>query len=224
MNPCFITRREPGSNDIDGRAPSGHERGVSDEASFPVAPVAVRELAERCIDACRRALGGMELDYSEESLALLDHWIGQAPPDKPEMIDLLAPMAGAYFGELARRRLGGAWVMRGLEPGSWRVEVKEFGLSFSPVGMAAEAVARGDAEGYDATLAAAGHEGVVATRLGELPEVTEEEFYSLTGRMEALVVVVDFLADLKRQDAEDEAADRDEGAEAEGEEDEEKAE
>ena len=52
------------------------------------------------------------------------------------------------------------------------------------------AVARGDAEGYDATLAAAGHEGVVATRLGELPEVTEEEFYSLTGRMEALVVEV----------------------------------
>ncbi|MCC6996348.1 MAG: hypothetical protein IT370_17185 [Deltaproteobacteria bacterium] len=178
---------------------------MSDEALFPAA---VRELAERCIEACRRALGGLEMDYSEESLALLDHWIGQAPPDKPEMIDLVAPMAGAYFGELARRRLGGAWVLRGLEPGSWRVEVKEFGLSFSPVGMAAEAVARGDAEGYDATLAAAGHEAVVATRLGELPEVTEEEFYSLTGRLEALVVVVDFLADLKRQDAEDEAADK----------------
>jgi len=168
-------------------------------------PVAARELAERCIVACRTATG-MILDYSEESLAVLDHWVSQAG-DKPEMVDLVAPLAGAYFGELTRRRFGAAWVMRGLEPASWRVELASFGLTWSPVAMAAEAVAGAEVDGYDATLQAGAREALVAERLAQLPPVPEDEFYSLTGRLEALEVVVDFLADLERQDREDAEAD-----------------
>jgi hypothetical protein len=174
------------------------KQGVSEDF-----PAAARELAERCIDACQRALG-VTLDYSEESLAVLDHWLAEVPADKPELIELVAPMAGAYFGELSRQRLGGSWLMPGLDPGSWRVQLTGRALSWSPVAMAAEAIAGAEVEGHDATLRAGADAQLVADRLEQLPPVTEQEFYSLTGRLEALTAVADYLADLSRLDREDE--------------------
>lgn len=171
-------------------------------------PEAVRELAERCVEAARRA-GGLVLDYSEVSLAMLDHYVKSVPTDKPEVVALVAPMVGAYFGEVARRRLDGRWVTPGLDPASWRVELDTAPIRFSPVAMAILAIAVGEVEDVDAHVAVGEYEGAVADRLAEAPELPEDEFYSLTGRMEALEMVADFVHELiriEKQEDQDEDA------------------
>jgi hypothetical protein len=162
-------------------------------------PEAVRELSERCVEAARRA-GGLVLDYSEVSLAMLDHYVAGVPADKPEVADLVAPMVGAYFGEVARRRLGGRWLTPGLDAASWRIEVETCPIRFSPVAMAFEAIAQGEVEGQDAHVAVGEYEGLVADRLAEAPPLPEDEFYSLTGRLETLEQIADFVHEIIRQE------------------------
>jgi hypothetical protein len=62
------------------------------------------------VQAAREASGGLLLDYSPDSLAVLDGLIQQTMPrlrTDPEV----AEVVGAYVGEVLRRRTGGRWCL-----------------------------------------------------------------------------------------------------------------
>lgn len=167
-------------------------------------PEQVSEYVQAAVDFVRRAVG-MVLDGSDESLAVLDHYVAQVPRDRPELLQLVAPAVGAYFGEVVRRRFGGEWRLVG-EPAAWRLVVAEGAVSFSPVGMAAAAMLQDDVEGYDAELVIdPAHREAVASALEHTAPVTAEYFYSLTGRFETVQHVLDLLAAIRasRAPAED---------------------
>jgi len=155
----------------------------------------VHELAERAIEYVQRALG-MLLDYAPETLPILDHYLDQVPRDQPETVALVAAAAGAYFGEVARRAFEGDWegpgLGRGDPPSAWRVRLTG-GVSFSPVGFAACAVASGEVEGVDGSfdVPPADRQTVEAALADR--EVPEDEYYSLSGRLEALETVVEIV-------------------------------
>jgi len=156
-------------------------------------PGEVHELAERAVEYVKRALD-LVLDYTSDTLPVLDHYLAKVPRDQAETVALIAAAAGAYFGEVARRALGGDWegagLGRGDPPGTWRVRLSG-GVSFSPVGFAAQAIAGGDVEGFDGSFdVPPADRQAVEEALAET-EVPEDEYYSLSGRLETLEWVVE---------------------------------
>lgn len=162
---------------------------------------AAREYVERAI--------GIPIDESEESLAFIDHYLDrvrEAGDMEDEVLDLVAAALGAHLGELVIARFGGAWHALGddeadrRDPANWRVDVACVPLRFDPVGMAAEALRLGAVEGYDATFST---EPALMERLSAALEraapVSDEYYYSLTGRFETLAYVVDLLGEILHQ-------------------------
>jgi len=163
------------------------------------APERVQDLAEACVRFVERSLG-VRLDYEAETLSLLDHYIEEgrrAAREKPETMMLLAHTAGAYFGEVVRRRYPSWWRAEDDDPTSWRLELEPVFLSFSPVQLIADALLRDEeAPEADATVGAGldldeQDRDVVAARLAELPPVSEREFYAPSTRLEVLDIAVD---------------------------------
>ncbi len=152
-------------------------------------PSAVFELAEKAVDFVRRTVG-IALDYTPETLPILDHYLGAVPHDQPATIELVATTAGAYFGEVARKSLGGEW--RGLEdvPAAWRV-VLSGDVTFAPIDFAIEAIAKSEVEGRDGSFEVPPPEReLVEDALSAVGTVSNEEFFSLSGRLETLTTVV----------------------------------
>jgi hypothetical protein len=150
----------------------------------------------------RHALGGEPLlDFSEESLAFIDHYIEKT---RGETIDasvlaLIAPALGAYFGETAIARFGGRWLIEGHDPSKWRIELSKGELKFTPAGMAAAALVRDEIEGWDASFAPRpGLREALAAALARVPPVEEAYYYSLTGRFETLAHALDLIVEIER--------------------------
>jgi hypothetical protein len=159
-------------------------------------PAQVSDYVRAAVEYVRRAIGVL-LDGSEESLAVLDHYVGQVPRDRPEMIELLAPAVGAYFGEVVRRRFGGSWKVAGA-PATWRLAITRAHVVIAPIAMAAAALAGAEVEGYDTTLVVPKErEEQLLDALERTAPVTEEYFYSLTGRFESLQHTLDLLGALR---------------------------
>ena len=162
---------------------------------MPEAPEALAAaLAEKARDFLRRA-SGMEPDYSVESLAGVDHALAGLRIGPPEHLASLCAEVGCYFGEVARRALGGAWAGAPTEePRLWRLTFAAAPLTIHPVGMTAEAIYQEEVAGYDGLL-----EVPPALRpsleraLDAMGEVTEETYYSLTGRLETCQHLLDVL-------------------------------
>jgi len=121
--------------------------------STDAGPAQVMEYASQVVEYVRRSLG-VSLAYDSETLPVLDHYLRQvamaAPSrasEQPEVLaaDLLAATAGAYFGEVVRRRVGGSWHLPSGDPGTWRL-VLPSGLWFFPAAMAMAAI-RGPDDG-----------------------------------------------------------------------------
>jgi hypothetical protein len=181
------------------------------------APPAVKDLAEACVQFVERALG-VRLDYEPETLSILDHYLGegrQAAGERLEAAALVAHAAGAYFGEVVRRRYPSWWRVEGDDPGAWRLEFEQVYLSFSPIQLVADALLHGSPAAGEAE--AAGDEAgerfeleeadraAVAARLANLPAVPEAEFYAPSTRLEVIDIIVD--AARARRMAEGEEAD-----------------
>jgi hypothetical protein len=157
-------------------------------------PGSVHELAERTVEYVRRALG-LTLDYTPETLPVLDHYLSSVPMDQPETVRLVAATAGAYFGEVVRRTLGGTWDDDRDDAGSLDRKLRVSGdVTFAPAAVAALAVLHAESDDIDASTE-------VPERARELVEqaleargrVAEDEFYSLSGRLEVLMFVVDLV-------------------------------
>ena len=182
-------------------------------------PTYIESFVEAARTYVKRALAdeegfdsGLGLDGSETSLAFVDHYIRKtnlaqvAATSKEKataLMALVAPALGAYFGEIAIAKFGGQWQCppdREHEPADWRIVLETGGLEFSPVGMAAAALAGGDADGYDGSFTVRPDlMERLETALSESPPVDEDYYYSLTGRLETLSQVVELLGEIERQ-------------------------
>ncbi len=160
-------------------------------------PERVREYADQTVAYVRRALG-VTLEYDSDTLPLLDHYLRTVPDDQTATVELVVATGGAYFGEVVRRRLGGRWEPQG-EEGEWRV-VLPTGLSFSPAGFVASAIAQADLEDLDTSLDAPPRmRPYVQQTLQRMGEVSIEDYYSLCGRLDTLEHVHEVLVAVAAQ-------------------------
>ena len=184
------------SKDDDADRPPQDELGAS--RGLEATPPAVVDLAASCVRFVKRALG-VQLDYQPETLSVLDHWLRtgkEAARERPEAAVLLAHAAGAYFGEVVRRRHASWWRAEDDDPGSFRIELRDVFLSFAPVDVARDALCL-DRDADDEELEISSFDlddddrQAVADRLTELPEVGEDEYRAPSTRLEVLDIVVD---------------------------------
>jgi hypothetical protein len=150
-------------------------------------PDVIRELATGCVRAVQQAVG-FELDYTPETLSVLDHWLGLAETTEGAVVDLLAAMAGAYFGEVIIRALPTArWHAPPGAPARWRIEIADVFLCVNPAGVAREAIARDEVAGWNAHLRMdeADRRSIEGT-LATLGDVEEDDYYRFTVRFEVL--------------------------------------
>jgi len=166
------------------------------------APAEVTDYAAQAVEYVRRALG-VTLEYDSDTLPVLDHYLRSVPRDSAAASHLVAAAAGAYFGEVVRRTLGGDWTIASADPGDWRL-VLPGGLSFSPAAMALAAIQRPDLEpeaaeevtdpdadalasDWDASIQAPPPlRAAVAQVLEGMADVSAEEFYTLCCRLDTL--------------------------------------
>ena len=159
-------------------------------------PEHVDDLATSCVRYVERALG-LTLDYTPETLPLVDHWLrtGDASTS-PELLELAAPAAGAYFGEVIRRALGDArWYAPPGEPRRWRLEYEHVFLAFNPIGLAVEASTGDQVEGWtaDFQLLPADRATIEDALSRTTGDVREEDFYRLAVRYDVVEQIVETL-------------------------------
>jgi len=174
-------------------------------------PAEVVEYADQAVQYVHRALG-MTLEYDSETLPVLDHYLRSVPAENAAAAHLVAATAGAYFGEVVKRRMGGAWDLPTRDPGSWRL-VLPTGLWFSPAAIALAVIVGADEDGnhgdeatdpeadsiagsdWDASLnAPAPLRALVAQVLDNMADVSHDEYYSLCGRLDTIEHVQAVLA------------------------------
>lgn len=185
--------------EANGAGHNGSRNGASpgepgQEAGQEPAPERVRDLAEACVRFVEKAVG-VKLDYEPETLPVLDHYLANARTaagERPTTGALVAHAAGAYFGEVVRRRYPSWWRVEGDDPGAWRIELAPVYLSFSPVEMMADAIFREGDEGANERLELEEEDrAAVAARLAELPPVDEDEFFAPSTRLEVIDIAVE---------------------------------
>ena len=195
-----------------GHNGSGSVHGASERVIEPP-PDRVRDLAEACVRFVQRAVG-VTLDYEPETLPVLDHYVEQARQaagGRPEAAAVVAHAAGAYFGEVVRRRYPSWWRTEHDDPAAWRIELEPVFLSFRPIQLIADALYRveetkgeggegeGEGEGESAAEEDAGEQleiddvdrEAVTGRLAELPQVSEKEFFAPSTRLEVIDIAIE---------------------------------
>jgi hypothetical protein len=175
------------SSETDG-APA---EGVADP------PPAVAELAAACVRFVASRYGVM-LDFTSDTLSLVDQWIRDARAEvtsRPETEGLIVSAAGAYLGEVVRRRFGGEWFAEGDYAG-WRLYLSTVYLAYNPIGMVREALILGPAEGWHSHFELdPGEREAIEARLAALPAVDDEEYYAPTTRFDVVSIVFEALRD-----------------------------
>ena len=142
---------------------------------------------------------GTPLDGTSDTLPLLDHYLRQLDAKEPGPVhELIVSAAGAYFGEIVRKRYPCRWYAPVGEPFRWRIEFERIFLHFNPVAMAFEAIARRESGlGASFETLEADQDHLRAVFEG-LPAVRVKDFYTLGVRLEVLDRVVAELILLSR--------------------------
>lgn len=191
-------------------------------------PARLTELSHAACEYVARATS-LDLDHSEESLAYVDHYlrlVRDGTQLKPEVADLVAAAMGVYLGETMIARFGGRWLAIPMEPShteqadtplldsiddpmGWRVELEAAPLVCDPLSWARQALRsdheeEDDADDSGGLVAPSSVMEPLQAALARLPPVSEEYFYSLTGRFETVSYLVEILASLRaaEEDAE----------------------
>ena len=122
---------------------------ATDEARAAAVKRLVSDLEQGFRDAVQRSLH-FALDGSVTSLAIVDHYLEQARDEqRAPILALLAAGAGAYFGELVRRELGGMWIGDGSDPRHLRLLLTSEFAYFSPADVAFAAIVGEDPDPDD---------------------------------------------------------------------------
>ncbi|HKY38702.1 MAG TPA: hypothetical protein VJN18_22320 [Polyangiaceae bacterium] len=161
------------------------------------APEPIADLVRACLQFVKRSLG-TELDFTPETLPLLEYYLGEVREVlafKPELGPLTAHAAGAYFGEVLRRQMQGFWRLPSPNLHDYQVCSSVAFVSINPFGVAYDALYGGPKhEGPRSNLKLAPEDhGYIAARLATVPEVPEDQFYLLTTRIEVIEITVEAL-------------------------------
>jgi len=151
------------------------------------ANTAVIDLTVACVTSVKNATG-MELDLSQDTLPILDHYATLIDSPREEIVSLVAPMSGAYFGELLRRLLDdGHWVIDPDEYAEWRLQFERCSLSFNPIGIALEVLLGQDLPGWGTQLQTAPRDQARIERALEVyGDVRDRDYYTFSVRFEAI--------------------------------------
>jgi hypothetical protein len=167
-------------------------------------PQQVLELAEACVRFVKEALE-LELDYTQDTLPILDHYLRDRARDAEDgVFELVAPAAGAYFGEVVRRSMPGArWHAPDGDYQGHRVEFEPFFLAFNPIGVALEVLSGEDVADFGAHFQLLDDaRALVESALESGGSVASEDYYSLSVRYEVLEQVADIVGALESQQKE----------------------
>jgi hypothetical protein len=148
---------------------------------------AVRDLTVACVTSVMNATG-MELDLTQETLPILDHYASLVDSSRDEIVSLLAPMTGAYLGELLRRQLeDGDWLTPEDDYTAWRLQFERCSLAFNPIGVALEVLFGQDVSDWGAHLqTSASDEARVKQALAVFGDVRDRDYYTFSVRYEAI--------------------------------------
>jgi hypothetical protein len=164
-------------------------------------PNEVSALSEACVRFVHEALG-LTLDYTPETLPILDHYLRERGRGiQPELTQLLAPAAGAYFAEVVRRHLPGVrYYCPEQDYPAYRLEFEPIFLCFNPIGVALEVLTMREAEGWGAHFQVLDEaRGLLTQALEANADVPPEDYYTLSMRLEALEQIVDLLVGLEQR-------------------------
>jgi hypothetical protein len=161
-------------------------------------PAEIGDLANSCVRFVRDAIG-LELDYTPDTLPVLDHYLRERASGAADaVIDLLAPAAGAYFGEVVRRQMTGArWYSPKDDYAAHRVEFDPFFLCFNPMGIAREVLTRSDAEDWGAHFQVLDDARELISDALAAHELESDDYYTFSVRFETLEQVADLLGGLE---------------------------
>lgn len=150
-------------------------------------PTEVLDLANSCVAAVQKAVG-VELDFTQDTLPVLDHYAQIESSDDDEILALVAPMLGAYFGEVIRRTVGPAeWSCPNDAHAEWRLQFDRMSLRFNPVGLALEVLTGEDAGAWGANLQMEkADRPLVESALAAYGDVSEEDYYRFSVRFEGI--------------------------------------
>lgn len=156
-------------------------------------PPHVLELAQACVQYVQRATGFV-LDFHEDTLPVLDHYLRSVETHSESIRGLIAPSAGAYFGQVVRSVYPARWHTPGDDYALWRLEFEPCFLHFSPVAFAHEAMLGKELVEGPASFGVQ-RDDLPALRavLDLLGGISEEDYFKLSTRFEVLSTVVDRL-------------------------------
>lgn len=148
---------------------------------------AVMDLAVACVTSTKNATG-LELDLTPDTLPILDHYAGLVGSSREEVVSLLAPMCGAYFGELIRRALqDGTWSIDPDDYARWRLRFEACSLVFNPIGIALEVLLGEDVGDWGSQLQIDPQDrDRVKEALDVFGDVRDDDYYTFSVRYEAI--------------------------------------
>lgn len=192
-------------SDGDGavRAASATTPVVDGEPSHEGAPAAVLELAVGCTRFVA-AVAKVQLDFGSDTLSILDHYVreSRAPiAERPESLAVTARAIGAYLGEVVRRHHRCWWRLDESDPSAWRLEFRDMLLAVYPVQMAYTVLTQDEDEdpfcGFEIETEA---REALLMRLGELPTISEDEYFCPSTHFDVLEMAIDTLMKMATAD------------------------
>ncbi len=146
-------------------------------------PREVAELAARMV-AYVESSEGIALEFDSETLPILDHYLKGVADASAETSELIAVCAGAYFGEVVRRCIGGQWQTAAAEAIKWRL-VLPGGMWFLPAHVVLATIHQSD--DYNDNLNPPAKMVKTASGiLARMGDVNASDYYSLCGRFDTL--------------------------------------
>jgi len=159
-------------------------------AAAPAEPVA--ELVTVCLEYVRRALK-FELDFTSETLPVLDHYVSTVKglrAERPELVPLVTRATGAYFGEVVRAWVPGFWRVPSPNIVDWELCSRVCFLRFNPIGVAYDSLyGHEEHDGPRSILRCAPEDReFLERRLAALPPVPPDQYHLFTTRFEVIEV------------------------------------
>lgn len=161
------------------------------------APDEIAELCAQCVAYVKRAVG-LELDFTPDTLSILDHYVSlvrTSIEERPALLHLVANSVGAYFGEMVRQKYDGFWLTESPDVQEWCVCTRSVYFKFNPVGVVHESIAQNSTHpgpGGEFHLAP-DERNLIQERLAAVPAVAADQYYLLSTRMEAIEIVIETL-------------------------------
>ena len=148
---------------------------------------AITDLTVACVTSVKNATD-LELDLTQDTLPILDHYAELVDSPRDEVVSLLAPMCGAYFGEVLRRHLeDGDWDCTSEEHKDWRLRFERCSLELNPIGVALEVLTGREAGGWGSHLQMAPPDRAKVDRaLSVFGDVREDDFDRFSVRFEGV--------------------------------------